>query len=268
MEKKDPFRVEREGHIAWLILDRPEKRNSMGLNFYDELGKHFKAFDEDPDVRVVVMRAEGKSFTSGTDLSELATFYGQKNAGQREDLRLTIRNAQEGMDWVERCRKPVIAAVHGHCLGGGVDLLSACDIRIASRDAVFSIREVRVAFIADVGTLQRLPHIIGHGWFRDLALTGRDFGAEEALKMGFITGIYEDREALVAGAKKLAEQIASYSPLAVQGTKDVFLYSRDKGIHAGLEYTAQKNAAVVPSEDMIEAAMAFMEKRAPVYKGK
>jgi enoyl-CoA hydratase len=172
------------------------------------------------------------------------------------------------MDWVERCRKPVIAAVHGHCLGGGVDLLSACDIRIASRDAVFSVREVRVAFIADVGTLQRLPHIIGHGWFRDLALTGRDFGAEEALKMGFITGIFDDREAVVAGAGKLAEQIASYSPLAVQGTKDVLLYSRDKGIQAGLEYTAQKNAAVVPSEDMVEAAMAFMEKRAPVYKGK
>jgi len=268
MEKKDPFRVDREGHIAWLVLDRPEKRNSMGLNFYDELGRHFQAFDGDPEVRVVVIRAEGKSFTSGTDLGELATFYGEKDAGKREDLRLTILKAQEGMNWVERCRKPVIAAVHGHCLGGGVDLLSACDIRIASRDAIFSVREVRVAFIADVGTLQRLPHIIGHGWFRDLCLTGRDFGAEEALKMGFITGIFDDREAVVAGARSLAEQIAGYSPLAVQGTKDVLLYSRDKGIHAGLEYTAQKNAAVVPSEDMVEAAMAFMEKRPPVYMGK
>ncbi len=268
MERKDPFRVEREGPIAWLILDRPEKRNSMGLNFFDELGRHFRAFDEDPDVRVVVIRAEGKCFTSGTDLGELATFYGEKNAGQREELRLLIRKGQEGMDWVERCRKPVIAAAHSHCLGGGVDLLAACDIRLAARDAVFSVREVRVAFIADVGTLQRLPHIIGHGWFRHLALTGRDFGAGEALKMGFITGIYEDREALVEGAREIAAEIASLSPLAVQGTKEVLLYSRDRGIQAGMEYVAQKNAAMIPSEDMVEAAMAFMEKRPPVYRGK
>lgn len=268
MNQKDPFRVEREGHIAWLILDRPEKRNAMGFTFYEGLSEHFAAFDEDPEVRVVVMRAEGKSFTTGTDLAELGSFYTQMDAGTREKLRLIILKAQGGINQIEKCRKPVIAAVHSHCLGGGVDLLCACDIRIASTDAVFSIREVRVAFIADVGTLQRLPHIIGHGWFQELALTGRDFGAEEALKMGFITRICADREALIAEARKLAQEIAGCSPLAVQGTKDVILYSRDKGIYPGLEYVAQKNAAAIPSEDMIEAATAFMEKRTPVFKGK
>ncbi|PKN70486.1 MAG: enoyl-CoA hydratase [Deltaproteobacteria bacterium HGW-Deltaproteobacteria-12] len=268
VQSKDPFRVEREGHIAWLILDRPEKRNAMGFDFYKGLAEHFAAFDEDPEIRVVVMRAEGKSFTTGTDLTELGSLYSQMDAGTREKLRLMILKAQNGMNQIEKCRKPVIAAVHSHCLGGGVDLLSACDIRIATQDAVFGVREVRVAFIADVGTLQRLPHIIGHGWFRELALTGRDFGADEALKIGFITRICTDREALIAEARKLAQEIAACSPLAVQGTKDVIIYSRDKGIHPGLEYVAQKNAAAIPSDDMIEAAVAFMEKRAPVFKGK
>lgn len=267
-QRKSPFRVERDGHIAWLILDRPEKRNAMGFDFYDGLAEHFAAFDEDPEVRVVVMRAEGKSFTTGTDLAELGSLYTRVDAGSREKLRLMILKAQGGINQIEKCRKPVIAAVHSHCLGGGVDLLCACDIRIATQDVIFGIREVRVAFIADVGTLQRLPHIIGHGWFRELALTGRDFGADEALKMGFITRICADHEALIAEARKLAQEIAACSPLAVQGSKDVILYSRDNGIYSGLEYVAQKNAAAIPSEDMIEAATAFMEKRPPVFKGK
>ncbi len=189
------------------------------------------------------------------------------SSGDREDLRVKLLQAQQGVNALEKCRKPVIAAVHGHCLGGGVDLLCACDIRIATQDAIFGIREVRVAFIADVGTLQRLPYIIGYGRFQELALTGRDFGAEEALEMGFITRICKDREQLLGEAKRLAEQIASSSPLAVQGTKDVILFSRDKGVYPGLEYVAQKNAAMIPSEDMMEAMKAFLEKRPPVFKG-
>jgi enoyl-CoA hydratase len=268
MNGKNPFKVEKDGHVAWLILNRPEKRNTMSFSFYESLISHFDTFDKDPDVRVVVIRAEGKSFTAGTDLEDLASLYRQMTAGEREDLRMKILQAQRGINSIEKCRKPVIAAVHGHCLGGGVDLLCACDIRIATRDAIFGVREVRVAFIADVGTLQRLPHIIGEGMSRELALTGRDFNAEEALGMGFITRICEDRDALHGEAKKIAGQIASYSPLAVQGTKEVILYSRDKGIYPGLEYVAQKNAAMIPSEDMAEAIAAFTEKRSPVFKGR
>jgi enoyl-CoA hydratase/carnithine racemase len=268
MSTNDPFKIEKDGHIAWLILNRPEKRNTMGFSFYDYLTDHFAAFDKDPEVRVVVIRAEGKSFTAGTDLDDLGSLYKQMSAGEREELRLRLLQAQSGINAIEKCRKPVIAAVHGHCLGGGVDLLCACDIRIAAADALFGIREVRVAFIADVGTLQRLPHIIGDGWFRELALTGRDFSAEEALKMGFITRICKDREGLLAEAQKLAREIASCSPLATQGTKDVILYSRDHGVYPGLAYVAQKNAAMIPSEDMLEAVAAFMEKRLPVYKGR
>jgi len=262
------FKVEKEGHIARLVLNRPEKRNAMGFAFYQGLTKIFSDFDQDPDVWVVVIRAEGKSFTAGTDLAELGGACADSSTATRERFRNMILEAQEGINTIERCRKPVIAAIHGHCIGGGVDMISACDIRIGARDALFSIRETRIAFIADVGTLQRLPHIIGHGWFRELALTGRDFGAEEALKMGFLTRVCEDREALYREADKLAADIAGCAPLAVQGTKEVILYSRDNGIYPGLQFVAQKNAAVVPSEDLFEAVTAFFEKRPPNFKGR
>jgi enoyl-CoA hydratase/carnithine racemase len=262
-----PFKVEKEEGISWLILSRPEKRNAMAVEFFDELGRQFEAFDQDPDVRVIIIRAEGESFTAGIDLFGLAPLLQGEGASFREALRKKIVQLQEGINAVERCRKPVIAAVHGHCIGGGVDLLSACDIRMASRDAVFSVRETKMAMIADLGTLQRLPLIIGHSHFRELALTGRNFSAEEALMMGFITHLCDDRDCLYEEAGKLAAEIAACSPLAVQGAKEVINYSRDHGIRAGLEYVAQKNAAILLSEDLMEAFKAFVEKRPAKFKG-
>jgi len=269
MSEKDLFKVEQDGYIAWLTLNRPDHRNIMGLAFFKELTKHFERFDEDPSVRAVVIKAEGKSFTAGLDLVEFGSLLGGGiGADTREQLRKTILQCQEGMNAIERCRKPVIAAVHSHCIGAGVDLLCACDIRMATKDAIFSIRETRMGLIADLGTLQRLPHIIGHGWFRELALTGRDFTSQEALQMGFITRIGEDRQRLYEEAKGIASQIAACPPLSVQGAKEVILYSRDHGVNTGLHYVAQKNAAALPSEDVTEAMSAFMEKRTPVFKGK
>jgi len=268
MGESNQLKVEQEEHIAWLTLNRPEKRNLMGAAFFKELAAHFEAFDREPAIRVVIIKAEGKSFTAGTDLEEAASLLSGSTADQREATRLKILALQAGLTKIEACRKPVIAAVHSHCIGGGVDLISACDVRLATRDAVFSIRETRMGIISDLGTLQRLPYIIGHGWFRELALTGRDFTAEEALQMRLITRICEDREALYGEAEKLALQIAACPPLTVQGAKDVILYSRDHGIEAGLGYVAQKNTAALPSEDVIEAVTAFMEKRPPKFKGK
>lgn len=267
MTESSPFKVEKEGNVRWLILNRPEKRNAMAEAFFDELGRHFADFDEDPDVRVVVIRAEGESFTAGIDLFGLAPMLQGEGASFRETLKKKILRLQEGISAVEHCRKPVIAAVHSHCIGGGVDLLSACDIRMASRDAVFAVRETKMAMIADLGTLQRLPYIIGHGLFRELALTGRNFSAEEALKMGFITHLCDDRDSLYREAGRVAGEIAGCSPLAVQGAKEVINYSRDHGIRAGLEYVAQKNAAAIMSEDLMEAFKAFVEKRPPKFKG-
>jgi enoyl-CoA hydratase len=268
MGKTKATRVEMDRAIAWLILCRPERRNAMGMGFFQELSDHFRQFDKDTRVRVVVICAEGKSFTVGLDLAEVEAALVGRGAGDREQLRKKILEIQESNNAIERCSKPVIAAVHGHCLGSGVDMLSACDIRLASADAQFSIRETRMAIIADLGTLQRLPHIIGQGWFRELALTGRDFNAREALQMGFITRLYENREALIEAAGGLAQDIAAMAPLTVQGVKDVMNHSRDNGVLSGLAYVAQKNAAILNSEDMIEAVTAFMEKREPVFKGK
>ena len=269
MSEKNRIKVDMDGHIAWLILNRPESRNTMGVVFFQELKERFEQFDKDPNVRVVVIRAEGKSFTAGIDLAEFDSLLKVgTGADSREYLRKKLIEGQEGMNAIEKCQKPVIAAVHGHCIGAGVDLLSACDIRMASKDALFSIRETRIGMIADLGTLQRLPCIIGHGWFRELALTGRDFAAQEALQMRFVTRICADREELYAEAREMALQIADCPPLAVQGVKEVILHSRDHGVHAGLHYVAQKNVVGFHSEDVMEAMNAFMEKRPPVFRGK
>ena len=268
MNETSNFKVEVDDHIAWLTLNRPDKRNTMGLAFFEEIENLFDGFDRNPDIRVVIIKAEGKSFSAGTDLEEAAKLLGQGSADGRERMRKEILALQQSFTQIEKCRKPVIAAVHSHCIGGGVDMICACDIRMATADAIFSIRETRMGIIADVGTLQRLPHIIGQGWFRELALTGRDFTAQEALQMGLVTRLCDDLPTLYAEAEKLAAQIAACPPLTVQGTKDVILYSRDNGIEAGLQYVAQKNAAALPSEDLIEAVSAFMEKRKPVFKGK
>lgn len=269
MSGNSPFKIEKDGYITWLVFNRPEKRNTMAVDFFAGLAELFPKFDEDPEVRVVVIKAEGKTFSAGLDLVEAASFFSDSpTADSRELNKRRIMQAQGGMNAIEKCRKPVIAAVHSHCIGAGVDLLTACDIRMASKDAIFAVRETKMALIADLGTLQRLPYIIGHGMFRELALTGRNFTAAEALQMGFITHLCEDRESLYAEAKKLASEIAACSPLAVQGTKDVLLYSRDNGVYPGLEYAAQKNAAVLPCEDVVEAVQAFMQKRQPEFKGR
>ena len=267
MSREDVFKIEKEGYIAWLTFNRPKERNTMTFEFFDELQKIMGEFDEDPEVRVIVIKAEGKSFTAGLDLVEAQELMGDGSAAWRESLRRRISSLQKSMTAVEKCLKPVIAAVHGHCIGGGMDLTSACDIRYASNDAIFSIRETRIGIIADIGTLQRMPHITGHGWFRELALTGRDFGGEEALKIGFITKLFDDQESLYAGVKKLAEELAKLPPLTIQGVKEVINYSRDNGVYAGLDYIAQKNGAAVPNEDMMEAVTAMWEKREPIFKG-
>ena len=267
MGDQDYFRTEQEGRIVWLVLNRPEKRNTMDQGFLTGMAELFSRFENDDNVRVIIIKAEGKSFCAGLDLAgSIDIIPKDPSPSQREIFRRWIMAMQECITSVERCRKPVIAAIHGHCVGGGIDLTSACDVRLASLDAVFSVRETRMAMIADFGTLQRLPAIIGQGWFRELALTGRDFSSEEAYRMGFITHLCEDRESLYARARAIAEEIASCSAFAVQGTKEVIMFNRDNGIRAGLEYVAQKNSAVLPNDDLEEAVRAFREKRPPRFK--
>ncbi|ETR68457.1 MAG: Enoyl-CoA hydratase [Candidatus Magnetoglobus multicellularis str. Araruama] len=204
-----------------------------------EIKQSFQDLSDDSNVRVVVIKANGKHFTTGLDLIAAANMFANA-MNDKEKFRDIIIELQESMNAVEKCKKPVIAAAHGMCIGAGIDLLSACDIRIAEKNTTFSIRETKIAIVADLGTLQRLPHIIGYGWFNELALTGRDFSADDALKMGFITHVCDGEAALLEQANSIATEIAENSPQTVQNIKDVIVYSRDNGIYPGMAYVSQK----------------------------
>jgi len=261
--------VEKSGYVARLTLTKP----AMGPEFFDELAAALPPVAADGDVRAVVVGAAGKAFSYGLDL--MGTF--QKHghlftagglAGPRAELLALLRRWQEAFTALARLPVPVIAAVHGWCVGGGLDLASACDIRLASRDARFSLRETRLAIVADLGSLQRLPGIVGQARTRELAFTGRDFDAAEALRIGLVTELFDDREKLAEGAMTLAEQIAKNPPLTVRGVKAVLGFGEGKPAGEGLDYVAVWNAAFLSSEDLVEAAASFMEKRPPSFKGR
>jgi len=270
--ESDVLTLERDGHVATLWLDRPEQRNAMGPALWADLPLAMAELDEDPAVRAVVLAARGPHFTAGLDL---ATMIGDIAGGEELSpaeratrFLATVTRLQRSITSVERCSKPVVAAIHGACIGGGVDLVTACDIRLCSADAVFCVRETRIAMVADVGTLQRLPRIVGRGHAAELALTGRDVGAARAREIGLVNDVLADAAALHAAAAALAAEIAANSPLAVQGTKHVLRACEDRTVDEGLDYVAVWNAAFLVSEDLTEAMTAFFEKRPPVFTGR
>ena len=181
------IKVKKKEHIAWVIMNNPDKRNAMTFDFFTQMVEVFTDLDDDPQIRVAIIKGEGKSFTAGLDLGSLAGLAQSTGADGRENLRRILLKGQQRTTILTQCRKPVISAIHNHCIGGGVDLLCACDIRLASKDAIFAVRETKLGAIADLGTLQRLPDIVGDPWARELIFTGRDFTAGEALDIGLIT---------------------------------------------------------------------------------
>lgn len=189
-------------------------------------------------------------------------------AARARAARANILRLQDSISSVARCPKPVVAAIHGYCIGGGVDLASACDIRLASADSTFSVRETRVAIVADLGSLQRLPRIIGKGHVAELAYTGKDITAERARQIGLVNEVFPHAEDAQGAAAELAEQIAANSPLAVQGTKAVLEACADRSVIQGLDYVATWNAGFLQSEDLTEAMTAFMAKRSPHFEGR
>jgi enoyl-CoA hydratase len=264
--------VEITDHVAEVTLRGPGKGNAMGPDFWRELPEVFGGLDQNDDVRAVVVRGQGDHFSYGLDLKAMMQDLGPHMAGeqmarQRTDLLDLIVRLQDAVTSVERCRKPVIAAVHGWCIGGGVDLITACDVRVASADARFSVREVKVAMVADIGSLQRLPRIVGQGHARELAMTGKDIDATRAERMGLVNEVFADREALAAGARALAGEMAHNPPLVVQGVKRVMNYSADRPVADGLAYVAAWNSAFLQSKDLGEAIAAFMERRQPNFQG-
>ena len=261
-----------EPGIVTVTLTGPNKGNAMGPDFWREMPALFTALERDDQVRVIVIRGSGDHFSYGLDLvgmmSELSPLItGSPLAAGRAKLLRLIEDMQQACDRVARCKRPVIAAIHGWCIGGGLDLASACDVRLASRNAKFSLREVRLAIVADVGSLQRLPRIIGAGHLRELAYTGKDIDAARAERIGLVNDVFDTPEAMFAAADALAAEIAAQSPLVSSGIKQVLDYCEDKSTADGLRYVATWNAAFLQSNDLAEAVQAFMMKRAPVFTG-
>jgi len=267
------IRLDRNGPIAEVVLNNPDKLNAMAPIFFQEIKNAFEEIDNDDSIRVAILWAEGRLFTAGLDLQAAASGILNGGGGETSDAKKNydfyrhVLQLQDCMSAAEKCRKPVIAAVHGHCIGGGVDLTTACDIRLCTQDATFAIHETKIAIVADVGTLQRITGIVGKGAAREMAYTGKRFTADRSLRAGLVNEVFPDKEAMLEGAREMAAEIAANSPLAVQGTKEVLQYSEEHTIEEGLDYVAQWNASFLHSKDLTEAITAFMEKRPPEFKG-
>uniref|UniRef100_A0ACD5X8N7 Uncharacterized protein n=1 Tax=Avena sativa TaxID=4498 RepID=A0ACD5X8N7_AVESA len=252
-------------------LNRPAQRNALSPEAFAEIPRAMSLLDRLPAARAVVLSASGPHFCAGIELgapgSPLAAVPGRgaDPAAAAEGLRRGILDLQAALTAVELCRKPVIAAVHGACVGGGVELVAACDIRYCSGDATFVLKEVDMAIVADLGALQRLPRIVGYGNAADLALTGRTITALEAKEMGLVSRVFDSKQELDAAVAKIAKEISEKSALAVMGTKAVLLRSRDMTVEQGLEHVATWNAGMLKSNDLMEAIKAFVEKRKPVF---
>jgi enoyl-CoA hydratase len=270
---RSTLNIERDGHVATLWLDDAQHRNAMGPAFWRDLPLAMAELGDDESVRVVVLAAQGNHFTAGIDLAVLASPGGgaadqSSELTRRRHFLVDIKRLQASITSVADCPKPIIAAVHGACIGGGIDLITACDVRLCSADAVFSVRETRMAMVADVGTLQRLPKVVTSGHVAELVYTGKDIDAARAREIGLVNDVLADRDAVIATAREMAADIAANSPLAVQGSKAILQRGDTLTIEQGLDLVALWNAAFIHSEDLAEALRAFFEKRQPEFTGR
>jgi enoyl-CoA hydratase len=264
--------VDIKEHVAQVTLIGPGKGNAMGPAFWAELPEVFAELDADPEVRAIVLTGSGKNFSYGLDVAAMGdTLTPMLAEGAlarpRAEFHARLKRMQQSITAVADCRTPVIASVHGWCIGGGVDLISAVDIRYASADAKFSVREVKLAIVADVGSLARLPLILSDGHLRELALTGKDIDAARAEKIGLVNDVYDDAEATLSAAHDTAAEIAANPPLVVQGIKDVLDEQRTAQVAASLRYVAAWNSAFLPSKDLTEGITAMFQKRPPEFTG-
>ena len=272
MQDWQSLSVDKQGTIATVTMRGPGKGNAMGPPFWREMPALFRQLDADPEVRAIVLRGAGDHFSYGLDLGAMMPelgplLSGEQRAGGRGKLLQLIADLQETCSAVANCRKAVVAAIHGWCIGGGLDLAAACDIRLCSTDAKFSLREIKLAMVADLGSLQRLPRIIGEGATRELALTGKNIDASRASRIGLVSEVLDSAEALFSAAHATASEIAANSPIVVEGIKNVLAYGQDKSVDDGLRYVAVWNAGFLQSRDLEEAITAFFERRAPSFRG-
>jgi enoyl-CoA hydratase len=275
--------LEQDEFVVTVWLDRAEARNAMGMDLWRDLPRAMAAVSEESSVRAVIIAAKGPHFSVGLDLKAMGNLLagggsdggGSERGGSAPSMAARARGArtealrlQDSITSVARCPKPVIAAVHGYCIGGGVDLIAACDIRLTSADAVFSVREAKMAIVADLGSLQRLPSVINAGHLAELAFTAKDISAERAKEIGLVNDVCGDAEGVLKAARALAAEIAANSPIAVQGTKAVLAANEGRTVAEGLDYVATWNAGMLASDDLTEAVTSFLEKRPPKFTGR
>ena len=254
--------------IAEVSLSRPTAINAMNTDFWNELPAIVNRLDNMGSVRVIILSAKGKHFTAGMDLQVFEGMTAENDlepARAAEKQRRWIMALQDVFTALEKARMPVISAIQGACIGGGVDMICATDIRLCTHDAFFNIKETELGITADVGTLQRILHVMPSGMARELAYTSRNFGADEALKCGFVNSVYDSQENMVSAAHKLARSMAKHSPMAVNGVKEMLNYSRDHSVADSLNHMATWQGGMLQNQDIIEAINAFKEKRPPTF---
>jgi enoyl-CoA hydratase len=267
------FDLEIRDHVAHLRLNRPDKLNSMTREFWSEIPAALRELDAGAKARVVVLSSTGKHFSAGMDLGVFtsgdgtAAASGAREVGrQREALRRSVLELQDSLSALERARMPVLAAIQGGCIGGAVDMICACDVRYCTEDAFFCIQEINIGMTADVGTLQRLQHLVPSGAARELAYTGRRMPARRAKEIGLVNEVYVDAAAMLEGVMQIAHEIAQRSPLAICGSKEMLNYARDHSVEDSLRYMATWQAGMYQPADMAESFAAKQEKREPVFE--
>lgn len=256
-----------ENHVATVAMARVEALNALSLEFASEIAGVFRELGANDDVRAIIFCSKARIFCAGLDLKEAAA----GASGTAKGVIDTIRNSQPLFDccnFIEECPKPVIAAVHGKCIGGGLDMISACDIRLCTEDAIFCLKEAAIGLVADMGVLQRLPMIVGQGFAREMAYTAANYSARDVEKMRLVNHVYADHAGLMAAAQKLAAQIAANAPLGIKYTKEVLNFSRYVNVYEGMALAIQKNATLLMTDDLKEAMMSFLERRPADFKGK
>lgn len=270
-EKSTWVNYNRQGTIGTIKLNRPEKRNALSLAVWLDLGTAVKEAEEDDEARIVLVKGQGKAFCAGLDLSPdndiISCISTTPSASQKIVFYNVLRKIQDIHTRLERVSKPTIAVIQGYCLGAGLELALCCDIRLCSEDAVFALPEAKLAIITDVGGLQRLSRVVGCGHTREIAFRGHRFDAEYAHAIKLVNHVYPDHETLFSEAEKMAQEIASNPPLAVQGAKDVLMFTDRLFLSQSLEYNAARSAMIMPSDDLYEAFAAYMQKREGQFKG-
>ncbi|KAJ5111596.1 Delta(3-5)-Delta(2-4)-dienoyl-CoA isomerase [Penicillium argentinense] len=261
-------------YVAHVEINRADKMNAFFEAMWIEMSQIFQKLSEDPNVRSIVLSGAGeKAFTTGLDVKAASSgpLFSEKSdldpARKAAFMRRHIAAFQDCITAVERCEKPVVVAMHGFALGLAIDLSTAADVRICSRDVKFAVKEVDIGIAADIGTLSRLPKVVGSfSWVKEVALTARVFEAEEALRVGFVNSVHENRQATIDAGLKIAALMASKSPVAVQGTKEILNWSRDHSVQDGLRYTGVWNSAALQTKDLSAALLSGLQKRTPTFE--